>query len=212
MPLPPKAFYQINDIANRWEVRGGEIVGWAIEGYIKLSMALPHVEAGAQHASGLVEIAGEDVLTLFRGGGEGAETVSVRRFRRAGGKDWEWISKPVEGLAVSASSILVIRAEAERFERKWGIFGADEQEEKKPARPSFSPQGGAGSGAPPRHDWDSFNGAVVRYVHENGIPERQSDLIRAMSEWFASREETRVPDERTIRRKISGIWRELTRV
>jgi hypothetical protein len=35
------------------------------------------------------------------------------------------------------------------------------------------------------------------------------ELVRDMMDWFAGREALRPPDERTMRRKVSAIWREL---
>ncbi len=37
----------------------------------------------------------------------------------------------------------------------------------------------------------------------------QGELVRDMMDWFASREDFAPPDERTVRRKVSAIWREL---
>ena len=64
MPLPPKLFYPICEIASRWSVSPIDIVGWAIDGRITLSAALPLVEAKQRRpVEGLVEISGQDVLT-----------------------------------------------------------------------------------------------------------------------------------------------------
>lgn len=50
-----------------------------------------------------------------------------------------------------------------------------------------------------------------RSVHdyENGMPVSQGELVRDMMEWFAGREDFSPPDERTVRRKVSAIWREM---
>lgn len=37
----------------------------------------------------------------------------------------------------------------------------------------------------------------------------QEELLRDIMEWFAGREDFPLPDERTVRRKVSAIWREL---
>ena len=34
-------------------------------------------------------------------------------------------------------------------------------------------------------------------------------LVRDMMDWFAGREALPPPDERTVRRKVSAIWKEL---
>jgi hypothetical protein len=67
----------------------------------------------------------------------------------------------------------------------------------------------AGPGAPPKHDWDAFAGAIARRVHDHGMPVSQGELVRDMMDWFAGREDFPPPDERTVRRKVSAIWKEL---
>jgi hypothetical protein len=41
------------------------------------------------------------------------------------------------------------------------------------------------------------------------MPVSQGELVRDMMDWFAGREDFLAPDERTVRRKVSAIWREL---
>lgn len=66
----------------------------------------------------------------------------------------------------------------------------------------------AGPGAPPKHNWDAFAGAIARCVHDNDMPVSQGEFVRDMMDWFGGREDFPPPDERT-RRKVSAIWREL---
>lgn len=65
------------------------------------------------------------------------------------------------------------------------------------------------AGAPPKHDWDAFAGAIARRVHDHGMPVNQGELVRDMMNWFAGREDFPPPDERTVRRKVSAIWKEM---
>jgi len=67
----------------------------------------------------------------------------------------------------------------------------------------------AGPDASPKHDWDAFAGAIARRAHDHGMPVSQGRLVRDMMEWFAGREDFPPPDERTVRRKVLAIWREL---
>ena len=67
----------------------------------------------------------------------------------------------------------------------------------------------AGPGAPPKHDWDAFAGAIARRVHDRGMPVSQGELVRDMMDWFAGRKDFLAPDERTVRRKVSAIWKEM---
>lgn len=52
---------------------------------------------------------------------------------------------------------------------------------------------------------------IVR-LFRDGLPETQSELVGEMQEWFAATAaDGEMPDESTIRRRISPIWRELQR-
>lgn len=75
--------------------------------------------------------------------------------------------------------------------------------------PIDTPKRPRGPGAPPKHDWDAFAGAIARRVHDHGMPASQGELVRDRMESFAGREDFPPPDERTVRQKVSAIWREL---
>jgi hypothetical protein len=108
---------------------------------------------------------------------------------------------------LDVADILITRAEVEKFEQQYGLFGSsdslhtDQRLERKP-----------GPGVPPRYDWDGFYAAIARRVHEHGIPATQAELIREMLDWFERRHNERAPDESTVRRKLAVVWRELNRV
>ena len=103
--------------------------------------------------------------------------------------------------------MIILRAEFERCERAWGLFDLGAADSgAKASSPAKRP---AGPGAPPKHDWDAFAGAIVRRVHDHGMPVSQGELVRDMMDWFAGREDFPPPDERTVRRKVSAIWKEL---
>ncbi len=67
----------------------------------------------------------------------------------------------------------------------------------------------AGPGTPRKHDWDAFAGAIARRAHDHGMSVSQGELVRDMMEWFAGREDFLALDERTVRRKVAAIWKEL---
>lgn len=206
MPAPPRSFLSVADTAIRWQVPALDIAGWAIDGEISLSALLPTVETSdKQIASVVVEIDGADVVALFRREGTSRKTVPVRRFRRPKKADWEWIFRPVDGVAISAADVIIMRSEFERCERAWGLFDATTADDAKTSSQAKRP---AGPGAPPKHDWDAFAGAIARRVHDFGIPASQGELVRDMMDWFTSKYDSSPPDERTVRRKISGFWKE----
>ena len=169
---------------------------------------LPTVDtADKQIASGNVEIDGADVVALFRRDSASHKPALVRRFRRSKKAVWEWIARPVDGVAVTAADVIILRAEFERCERAWGLFDLGAADSRaKASSPAKRP---AGPGAPPKHDWDAFAGAIARRVHDHGMPVSQGVLVRDMMDWFAGREDFPPPDERTVRRKVSAIWKEL---
>lgn len=213
MALPPKPFYSVTELASRWSVHPFDIIGWAMQGLLAISAALPPVEsdggkrATPVRAAGLVEIAGEDVIVLFRRDGVPGSSVQVRRFRREQADPWEWIVNPEEGVAITAADVLVSHGEAERFELRWGVFS-----QSKAVRSRMPMSGATRSvgGAPPRYNWDGFTGALARRIHDRGLPASQGELVRDMLNWFAE-SGSLIPDESTVRRRVQSVWRELTR-
>lgn len=210
MPLPPRPFHILNDVAIRWSVWPIDIVAWATDGLLALSAALPPVTASSSRMlSDIVEIAGSDVLPLFRPDGARFERVSIRRVRSQGEAEWQWIAKPPKGIAITAPEVLIRRAEVERFEQQHDIAGgpaaramkrSDQTERLRAASP----------GAPPRYDWNAFAGAVARRVHDEGMPASQGELIRDMLDWFGTTFGA-VPDESTVRRRVQALWPVLTK-
>ena len=64
---------------------------------------------------------------------------------------------------------------------------------------------------PKRYDWESMYAAQIIRIHNEGIPESQTALVAEIQEWFASGAGgVDVPDERTIRRRLAPIWKDLT--
>jgi hypothetical protein len=117
------------------------------------------------------------------------------------------IARPVDGVAVTSADVIILRKEFERCERAWGLFDAGAAESGPKA--STQAKRAAGPGAPPKHNWDAFAGAIARRVHDHGMPVSHGELVRDMMDWFAGREDFPPHDERTVRRKVSAIWKEL---
>ena len=210
MPLPPRPFQILNDVAVRWSVLPMEVVAWATDGLIVLSAALPPITtASSRILSDIVEIAGSDVLPLFRPDGARLERVSIRRVRSQRETEWQWIAEPSQGITITAPEVLVTRAEVERFEQQHDVWSSPAPREiKLPERPER--HWVAGPGAPPRFDWNAFAGAVARRVHDEGMPASQGELIRDMLDWFGATFGA-VPDESTVRRRVQALWPVLTR-
>ncbi len=201
MPLPPKPFHTVAEVAARWQMDSIAIVGWAIEGRIALSAALAQLETSdGRRIGGLLGIAGEDIFALF----DAEPVVHVHRFRKDPKSAWENIAIPAGGVPVRAAGVVITRAEVDRFERVHHVFRAEQHPTVIEGFP------GHRRGAPARYDWDAFTGAIARRVLDHGLPASQGELVRDMLDWFATIHGT-TPDESTVRRRIQSAWRELTR-
>jgi len=70
--------------------------------------------------------------------------------------------------------------------------------------------GGMNGGQP--YDWTGMNIALIRRIHNHGLPATQAELIAEMQDWFAGQTGgKRIPDSRSIRRRVTPIWHELRR-
>jgi hypothetical protein len=210
MPLPPRPFHILNDVAVRWSVLPIDIAGWATEGLLVLSAALPPIKtASSQMLSDIVEIAGSDIIPLFRPDGARLDSVVIRRIRSQGEIEWHWIVEPSDGVTITAPEVLIRRAEIKRFELQHGLFRdvAPHQIQQSDQTERHS---AASPGAPPRYDWNAFAGAVARRVHDEGMPASQGELIRDMLDWFGTTFGA-VPDESTVRRRVQALWPVLTK-
>jgi hypothetical protein len=202
MLLPPRPFHPVTELSYRWSAAPADIVAWAIDGALALSAVVPSTETAEGHTVwGLVEIAGADVLGLFRR--ESASTsVTLRRFKGPSAREnWETIPSSAAGIEITAGDVLVAKAELERFEQAHQLGPASGT--GKSRRPP-------GPGAPPKYEWDAFYGALARRVHDRGIPASLSELVRDMQDWFDAKGVDPAPDASTVRRRAQVIWRELT--
>ena len=210
MPLPPRPFDTLSDIANRWWFcRSTWSDGRAKDCSRSRLRRRRSRPAPLQTLCDLVEIAGTDVLPLFRPDGTRLDRVQIRRVRAPGETGWQFISEPADGLSVAAHDVLVTRSEVQRFERQHGLRESGISQGDQPARPARRRT--PGPGAPPRYDWDTFFAAITRRVYAHGLPSTQSELVREMLDWFQTRSVEQTPDESTVRRKVALVWRELTR-
>jgi hypothetical protein len=208
MQLPPRSFYSLTEIAIRWSVNPFDVIGWSTDGLLALSIALPPVKTGpSETLSGLADVEAAHLLPLFRRDGAPSPSVAIRRVK-AGDNAFRWIADPAEGLAITAADVLVRRAEVERFERQYGFFNGLHVPESDA---TLAARRRGGPGVPPRHDWEAFYAALTRRIHDHGVPTTQAELVRDMLAWFEARDVEHAPDESTIRRKITPIWRELSR-
>jgi hypothetical protein len=108
--------------------------------------------------------------------------------------DWHIINKPAKGIVVTLGDLMILAEEVRQFEVECDLL-------RRPA---------AHIGSTPNYDWDGMYLTLIRRVHEQGVPPTQAEWVGEVQEWFVGHSETgKVPDERTIRRRITPIWKAL---
>ena len=196
MKLPRREFYAVHEVAARWGYTIADIAGWSAAGHFDILTGIPPAMCGEKIVAGAVIISTFDILPMFRRCGTGPQTAWLRRVRTKNEADWQLITDPVAGVEVSVADLLISGLQVHRFEEKNELF----------RRVSAS----TGSVSP--YDWEGMLQALALRIHEQGLPASQGELVGDMQEWFVEHSDgNEVPDERSIRRRITPIWRELTK-
>lgn len=196
MGLPPRVFFTLTEAAARWGCAVADIAGWASTGQLRIVTGIAPARAGAEMIAGLVEVSAADMLSMFRRCGSGPLEGQVRRVRvleagQAG--QWAYITDPADGVSVAMPDLLILASDVLNFEDEHELFGKSR----------------VGS-TPFKYDWDAFWHHLALRLFREGMPESQNELIAEMQEFFARRSEKgEVPDERTIRKRVNPLWREL---
>jgi len=196
MKLPQREFFTVHEVAARWGCTIADIAGWSATGNIDIVTGIPPASCGERIVAGEVIVSAFDILPMFRRCGTGPQYSRIRRVRTRGETEWLLITDPVDGMEVSVADLLIAGPQVQRFEEKNQLF------------PRVS--GRTGSVSP--YDWEGMLQALTLRIHENGLPASQGELVAEMQEWFVAQSEGgEVPDERSIRRRITPVWRGLTR-
>jgi hypothetical protein len=195
MALPARVFWNLENLAVRWECAPAEIVGWATEGIIEIVTSVGMVQcSGSESLIGLVAVCAEDILPLFWGNRPNSKACMIWRIRPQGSATWKIITHPAQGVAIGLQDLLVTARTAQRFEDEYDPLH----------RVHVSP------GRSSRHDWEGMLQALMIRLFECGLPETQADFVAQGQDWFvANAKDGSVPDESQIRRKLSAIWRAL---
>ncbi len=148
MPLPPKEYFTLEEIEERWRMRRRDLVYYAENGLLELSARVVEVVLergaieegpdgrwcrvpdGAGPYTGLLALRERDLMEVFRNQG-----FHVRSFRAAKGRYCE-VRAPAEGVRVQPDDLVVARAERDRFEQEHGLAasGARGAEDARPPR------------------------------------------------------------------------------
>lgn len=196
MKLPKREFYTVHEVATRWGYTIADVAGWSAAGHFDILTGIPPAMCGEKVVAGEVIISAFDILPMFRRCGTGPQTAWLRRVRTKAEPDWQLLTDPVAGVEVSVADLLISGQQVHRFEEKNELF----------RRMS----GSTGSVSP--YDWEGMLQALALRIHERGLPASQGELVGDMQEWFVENSDGNdVPDERSIRRRITPIWRALNK-
>ncbi|MDA3887673.1 MAG: hypothetical protein PF443_02475, partial [Allgaiera sp.] len=146
--------------------------------------------------AGTVTLSPMDLLPLFRRSGPSPTEGIVQRILPPDASNWLIITDPPDGVPVTVADMLIRADEVLGFEDEHDLV-------RKAAA-------GTNGGQP--YDWAGMNIALIRRIHNQGLPATQAELIAEMQDWFADQTGgARIPDSRSIRRRITPIWHELRR-
>ncbi|MDT8854700.1 hypothetical protein RNZ50_06585 [Paracoccaceae bacterium Fryx2] len=172
------------------------MAGWAAAGKLRITTGICMVRCGDTVIAGQVTISPMEVLPLFRRCGTGPAVGTVRRIMAHGSTEWQIITDPAAGIPVAVADMLILAEDFHAFEEEYGIA------RRVPAGP----------GATSPYDWDGMIVALVVRIVDHGLPTTQAELVAEMQEWFADQSGgKKMPDSRSIRRRITPIWRALRR-
>jgi hypothetical protein len=194
MALPPRVYFTLHEAAARWDCTLADIAGWASVGRFDIMTAIAPVIVGSQIVSGYVVVSVTDILQMFRRCGTGPTRSFLRRMRPKDQEGWIMITDPADRIEVTLADLLIMADDVHRFETDCDLL-------RRPA---------SHIGSTARYDWDGMYISLIRRVHEHGVPETQAEWVGEVQEWFVKKSESgEVPDERTIRRRLTPIWKAL---
>ncbi|MBK5945629.1 hypothetical protein CCR83_03980 [Rhodobacter veldkampii DSM 11550] len=196
MALPPRVYYTLQEVTARWGCNIADVAGWADASRFRILTGIPAIRCGDEVVAGKVVLSPMELLPLFRRCGTGPTEGVMRRIQPMGRQDWLLITDPAGGIPVAVADMLILAEEVHAFE-----------EENDMVR-----RVAAGPGAATPYDWEGMNIALIVRIHDHGLPATQAELVAEMQDWFADRSDgKKMPDSRSIRRRITPIWRALRR-
>lgn len=194
MGLPPRVYYTLHEASIRWDCTLADIAGWASAGRFQIVTALEPVIQGPRVVAGFVAVSVTDILQMFRRCGTGPKSRLLKRVRPLEEEDWILIADPADRIEVTLEDLLIMADDVWRFETDCNLL-------RRPA-PTV--------GAAAKYDWDGMYMVLIQRVHDQGVPETQAEWVGEVQDWFVQTSETgEVPDERTIRRRLTPIWKAL---
>jgi hypothetical protein len=170
-----------------------DIAGWASVGRFDIVTAIPPVPRGRQIVAGYVVVSVTDIMQMFRRCGTGPTKSILRRVRPRDEEEWMMITYPA-GIEVTLADLLIMADDVRRFEADCDLL-------RRPA---------SHIGSTARYDWEGMYITLMVRIHDQGLPATQAEWLGEVQEWFvANGDGSEVPDERTIRRRLTPIWKAL---
>ena len=196
MALPPRVFFTLQEVTARWGCNIADVAGWADAGRFRILTGIAAVRCGDEIVAGKVILSPMELLPLFRRCGSGPAEGIMRRIQPLNRQDWLLITDPVEGIPVGLADMMIPAEEVHAFEE-------DNDMVRRVA---------AGPGATSPYIWDGMMVALIQRIHDRRVPETQSELVTDMQDWFADQSDgAKVPDSRTVRRRLTPVWKVLHR-
>lgn len=196
MALPPRVYFTLQEVTARWGCNIADVAGWADAGRFRILTGIPAVSCGDEVIAGRVTLSPMELMPLFRRSGTGPSEGIMRRIQPSGRQDWLLITDPVSGIMVMVDDMMIMA----------DVVHAFEEENDMIRRVAVGP------GVATSYDWEGMNIALIVRIFDHGLPDTQAELVSEMQEWFSDRSDGRkMPDSRSIRRRITPIWRALQR-
>lgn len=196
MGLPPRVYFTVHEVTARWGCNIADVAGWADASRFRILTGIPAIRCGDEVVAGKVVLSPMELLPLFRRCGTGPTEGVMRRIQPVVRQDWLLITDPTGGIPIAVADMMIMADEVHAFE-----------EENDMVR-----RVAAGPGAATPYDWEGMNIALIVRIHDHGLPATQAELVAEMQDWFADRSDgKKMPDSRSIRRRITPIWRALRR-
>lgn len=194
MALPPRVFFTLYEASVRLDCSIADIAGWATLGKLKIKTGIGLVWCGDTAVAGPVTLPPMDLLPLFRRSGPCPTEWVMQRIMPPDTADWLIITEPADGVSVAVADMLI---EAEDF--------FDFEENNDLVRKVTH---GKGSGRD--YDWDGMNLALIKRIHDHGLPATSTELIAEMQEWFLDQTGgAKMPSVRSVGRRVLPVWRML---
>ena len=95
-------------------------------------------------------------------------------------------------------------AQALDFDLARNVGERFEEERDLLRRPAVS------TGASPRYEWDAMYAWLTWFLYEKGIPDTKTAVVVLVQDWFVQNSKSgEVPDESTIRKRLTSLWHRL---